>query len=79
MDIQAAKLDLVEKVLHISTQELIDKLNKILEREMVVAYTVDGKPLTQKDYNNRLAKGEKDIMGGNFSSQEDLENESETW
>lgn len=79
MDIQAAKLDLVEKILNIRTETIIEKLNKILDKEMIVGYTVEGKPLTKKAYNKRLEKAEAQIASGNFITQEELEKESENW
>jgi hypothetical protein len=79
MDIQAAKLDLVEKILNIRREDIIEKLNKILDKEMIVGYTTEGKPLTKKAYNKRLEKAEAQIASGNYLTQEELEKESENW
>jgi len=79
MDIQAAKLLLVEKILNVRTEEVIEKLNKILDKEMIVGYTTEGKPLTKKAYNKRLEKAEAQIASGNYLTQEELEKESENW
>ncbi|UTW68034.1 hypothetical protein KFE94_07950 [bacterium SCSIO 12643] len=79
MDIQAAKLLLVEKILNVRTEEVIEKLNKILDKEIIVGYTTEGKPLTKKAYNKRLKKAEAQIASGNYLTQEELEKESENW
>jgi len=79
MDIQAAKIDLVQKILSVKTESIIEKLNQILEKEMIVGYTVEGKPLTKKAYNKRLEKAEQEIESGNYVTQEELEKEAANW
>jgi len=79
MDIQAAKIDLVQKILSVKTESIIEKLNNILEKEMIVGYTVEGKPLTKKAYNKRLEKAEQEIESGNYVTQEELEKEAVNW
>ncbi len=79
MDIQAAKLDLVEKILQIGKADLIDKLNQILDKELVVGYTADGKPLTKEEYNSRLERAEEEAKYGRVTSANDLKKEIESW
>lgn len=77
--LQAAKLNLVQKLLGVTNESLIEKIDKMLEREMIVGYTVEGTPLTKAAYDKRLARAEKQIAAGKFSTQEDLEKEAENW
>ncbi len=79
MDLQAAKLDVMQKIMNVSTESLIAKVDKLLEEEMIVGYTVKGEPLTKKEYNLRLEKAEQQIASGDFITQEDLEKEVEGW
>lgn len=79
MDLQAAKLDVMQKIMNVSTESLIAKVDKLLEEEMIVGYTAKGEPLTKKEYNLRLEKAEKQITSGDFITQEDLEKEVENW
>jgi hypothetical protein len=79
MDIQAAKLDIVQKILNVKTESIIEKINKILEKEMIVGYTVEGEPLTKKAYNKRLEKAEEDILNGRVTSSEELKEEMKNW
>ena len=79
MRIEEAKLTIVQKILAVEKASIIEKINKILDKEMIVGYTVEGKPLTKEAYNKRLAAAEKQLEAGDYISQEDLEKESENW
>jgi len=79
MGIQAVKLNVVKKILSLEQEAVIKKIEQILDNEMVVGYTVDGKPLTQKAYNERIELAEKQLKNGQTISQDDLEKESENW
>ena len=79
MNIEAVKLDVVQKILGVKTESILEKINKILEKEMIVGYTVEGKPLTKKAYNKRLEKAEQEIESGNYVTQEELEKEAANW
>ena len=79
MDLQVAKIDVLQKIMNVSKVSLLEKINDILDKEMIVGYTVDGKPLTKDAYNARLLLAEEQIASGNYISQEDLETEVENW
>jgi len=79
MDIQTTKLNVMQKIMGVSTASLLEKINDILDNEMEVAYTIDGQPLTKAMYNERLKIAEQQLQSGNFTSQEDLEQEIENW
>ena len=79
MDLQAAKLDVMQKIMNVSTESLIEKVGRLLEDEMIVGYTAKGEPLTKEEYNLRLESAEKQIASGHFIRQEDLEKEAENW
>ncbi|OYX84314.1 MAG: hypothetical protein B7Y83_08545 [Flavobacteriales bacterium 32-34-25] len=53
--------------------------NKSIVSESVVAYDTTGKPLTLEQYNKQIDKGIDDFNHGRFISQEDLENEIDSW
>ncbi|MFA6401122.1 MAG: hypothetical protein WCX31_05780 [Salinivirgaceae bacterium] len=79
MDLQVVKIDVLQKIMNVSKISLLDKINDILDKEMIVGYTTDGEPLTKEAYNARLLLAEKQIASGNYISQEDLEKEVENW
>ena len=79
MSLQAAKLNLVQKILSLDQESIIKKIDDILESEMIVGYTVEGTPLTKTEYNQRMAIAERQLRNGEIIRQEDLERESENW
>jgi hypothetical protein len=79
MDLQSAKINVMQKIMGVNKKSLLDKINKILDEEMVVGYTVEGKPLTRESYNKRLQIADAQILAGEYQTQEDLEKESENW
>ncbi len=58
---------------------LVSALAKSYDDEEIVAYTVDGVPLTKAAYKQELFDAEKEIKKGEFTTQEDVEKESESW
>lgn len=79
MDLQTVKINVIQKIMNVSEASLLDKISSILDEEMIVGYTVDGKPLTKQQYNERLLVAEKQIESGDYITQEDLEKEIENW
>jgi len=79
MDLQTAKINVMQKIMNVSKASLLDKINNILDEEMTVGYTTDGKPLTKKQYDKRLLVAEKQIESGDYITQEDLEKEIDNW
>ncbi len=79
MDLKAAKLEVIQKIMNVSTESLLEKIENLLEEELIVGYSVKGEPLTRKQYNQRLEKAEQEIASGNFISQEELEKDLENW
>ena len=63
-------------------ERLLNVLKAVVESYQetdIVAYDIDGRPLTKKEYSAELSETEKDIANGKFVSQEALERESENW
>mgnify|MGYP003667937218 FL=1 len=79
MDLKTVKLEVIQKIMNVSTESLLEKIDNLLEEELIVGYTAKGYPLTKKDYNLRLEEAERQIASGEFISQEDLEKETENW
>jgi len=79
MNIQSTKIELVQKLLAVKSESVLEKINRILDKEVIVAYTIDGKPLTKEQYTNNLKAAEKQIKAGNFITHEELEKESAKW
>ena len=79
MDIKATKLDLIQKLMSVEKVSLLNKISALIDKEMIVGYTVEGEPLTQDAYNKRLKAAESQIEYGAFTTQQDIEDEAEKW
>lgn len=79
MSLKSAKLNIVQKILLVEEASILKRIDQILENEMIFGYTVQGKPLTKKEYNKRIAVAEKQLRYGETINQEDLERESDSW
>ncbi len=79
MDLQSTKIKVMKKIMNVSKASLLEKISNILDEEMIVGYTTDGKPLTNQQYNKRLLVAEKQIESGDYITQEELEKEIENW
>lgn len=63
-------------------ERLLKVVKAVMERywdEEIVAYSVEGKPLTKLDYKSELNDAVSEIKSGKFITQENLEIESENW
>lgn len=65
--------------MNISKPALLEKINTILDDEIIVGYSAEGSPLTKNQYNKRLHIAEEQISSNEYISQEDLENEIDDW
>lgn len=62
-------------------EDLCLRIQKKLHKNQpeIVAYTVQGKPLTRKQYVHEIDKALKQIEQGKIISDEDMQKEIETW
>lgn len=78
-------LELRESVLeYINTadERLLKVVKAVIEsyqEEEIVAFSVEGIPVTRSEYKTQLANAKLEIERGEYISQEDLEKESENW
>ncbi|WP_299012189.1 hypothetical protein [uncultured Polaribacter sp.] len=83
MDLTTRKNIFKERFDEIKDVNLISRFEEFLEiqlsKEKIVAYTVQGEPLTKELYIDRVKNTLQSVKEGNFTSVEDLEKESENW
>lgn len=82
MNIQAIKLEIMQYLLNSNKKSVLAKFKSIIEKEQakeIVAYTVDGNPLTLVEYQKELEQAEKEIESGDYFTTEELEKEISTW
>jgi hypothetical protein len=84
MDLTTRKYRFIEQFMKIANPEKIKRLEALLKEELasdeeIVAYTVVGEPLTAAQYKKRVLEADAAIDRGEFTTQEDLEKEAESW
>ncbi len=74
--------DSVLQYINSADERLLKVVKAVIEsyqEDEIVAYTVNGNPLTRNQYKIELTQAIEEINNGKFISQEDLEKESESW
>lgn len=79
MNIEAVKIDLAKQLFSIDKESVLEKIKAILDKEEIVAYTVDGKPLTREAYIKAIKHAEKDVEKGNAISHNQLLEDRKKW
>ncbi len=78
-DVNAMKLQLVERILSEESTSTLRELGDVLERNRIVAHTVDGRPLNREDYVKEIEKGLMDVAEGRTFSSEEVKEEIRSW
>jgi len=73
MDIRSIKLKFIEDFLRLQNEQLILKLNELLNREKKKIYENSLKQMTINEFHKRIEQSEKDIEEGNVYAQEQVE------
>jgi hypothetical protein len=74
--------DSVLEYINTADERLLKVVKAVIESYQendVVAYTVDGNPLTRITYKEELQQAKAEIKRGDYITQEDLEEESNNW
>ena len=79
MDIDSAKINLVQKILNIQKASILEEINKFLDEGNINAYSSEGKPLDREAYIKSIDKSRQEVHLGKLSSQEEIEKRSENW
>jgi len=79
MDIQARKLHFVQEFLRVADEELVGKLEKLLQTERKRKLEKDILPLTLKEFNEIIDKSEDDFTKGRETEARNLLNQIDSW
>ena len=81
MDIQTEKLLLIEELTKVQDAWLIAEVRRLLieRHDPIVGYEVNGEPITRSTLMRQLEEAEQRIERGQYTTQEDLEKEAESW
>ena len=64
MNLEQHKTKIIQKVQSIQDEKLLDELDTVLNGNFIVAYTIDGKPLTKNQYVNHIESISESIANG---------------
>jgi len=83
MDLTTRKNKFKERFDGIMDSNLVERFEEFLDihlsKNKVVAYTVQGEPLTKEMYIRKVKNAESSVKAGNYTTVEDLEKEAENW
>jgi len=79
MTIEQRKIELVAMLVKVRSESLIEQMEKLLKKEMIVGYTTAGEPLTLKQYQNRMELAKKQVAEGKVTSHSDLKKKIKKW
>lgn len=73
--------EIAHYILYNAKDSFIEKIKSIMEKEdyEIVAHTVNGKPLTQKDYLEEVLKGKRSIEKGDYKTSDELKSITAAW
>lgn len=72
MSIEQHKIKIIKKVQSIQDEKLLDEIDTVLNGNYIVAYTIDGKPLTKNQYSDHIESISESIANGakTFTTEE---------
>ena len=72
MNIEQHNTQIIQKVQNIQDEKLLDEIDTVLNGNYIVAYTIDGKPLTKNQYVNHIESISESIANGakTFTTEE---------
>lgn len=74
MDIQSRKIEFMKAFLKIQSEEVISQLENILRKKSTIELeqNSDFKPMSLKEFNDRIDKSENDFKNGKYKSTSEL-------
>jgi hypothetical protein len=69
MKTETLKINLAQRILSISDNALLEKINTYLNKENIIGYNADGTPINEKDYLEDMKAINKKIDRGEFKGE----------
>ena len=79
MDLQARKIEFVQEFLKVQSEEIIVRLEKILQKENKPSWQENFKPMTIEEFNKRIDKSMEDSKNGRLIEASKLKAKIEKW
>jgi hypothetical protein len=72
MNLEARKIEFVQKFLKLQSEEAVSRLEKILRKEKIALEERILEPLTHDELNKRIDQSESDFRNNRFKSSSEL-------
>ena len=79
MDLQTRKIEFIQEFLKVQSEEVISRLEKILQNQNKYSEQEDVKPMTVQEFNHRIDESMKDSENGRLIKASDLKSDIEKW
>ncbi len=79
MDLQTRRIHFIQEFLSCANSNMLDRFEEILEQEQEKALEKELKPITIKEYEQRIEIAIEDVRNGRAKSVRDLKEEVATW
>ncbi len=54
MNTEALKINITQRILNLNDDKILDKIVKLLDKENVIGFDIDGNPISEKEYVNDI-------------------------
>ncbi|MGO2103621.1 MAG: hypothetical protein ACTH3E_11295 [Psychroflexus halocasei] len=79
MDIQTRKIEFIQKFLKVESEDVINRLEKILRIENKTSEKEEFESMTIEEFNERIDKSMEDSKNGRLTKASDLKAKMEKW
>jgi hypothetical protein len=79
MDLQTRKIQFIQEFLKYANENLLGKFEKLLKQEREKVFEKEIKPMTLKEYEQRIEKAFKDVQNNRVKSVSVLKKVIATW
>ncbi len=78
--VESKKLHLIEKFLQIHNEDIINKIDKIINEERFKALKGElDAPYSEKEFNEMIDRAESDAVQGKVHTSKDLKKQIQSW
>lgn len=79
MSLESLKIDLTKQLFSVDKVAVLEKIKAILDKEEIVAYTVDGIPLSRESYIKAIKQADEDMENGHYLTHNQLVENIKKW
>ncbi len=79
MDIQTRKINFIQEFLGIKNIELVERFEKLLQKEKKQLYEIQTQPMSLKKFNNMIDDAEDDAKKKRVTEAKELRKDIDSW